>query len=418
VNAEGSFVFEGEETLAGGMYLIVLPPDNRFFQILVDEKDQHFSMYSDNPTAPSDDLKITGSPENKRFYDYLDFLQDKRPIADKLRAQIEAATEAGTATDKLDKKMEALNEEVTAYQQKILSEYPTSLTAAVIRANMPLPDMPEFNGTEDEVRFEQWQWTKAHYFDNINLADPRMLRTPFLFQRVDQYIENLTTNHPDSINVSLERVLEAMRPASENFRYYLAHYLTEYAQSKVVGYDAMYVFLVEKYYKTGAADWVDEEQLEKILDNAKRIKPLLIGKIAPNIKMQTQDGKELWLHDFESPYTVLFFWDPECGHCKKSMPDMISFYNQFKDRGVEIFAVCTKFYDELDSCWGFIEEKQMGIWLNTVDPYHKSRYKSVYDIRSTPQIYILDSKKEILSKRIGAEQLPEVMEKILEMNAG
>jgi hypothetical protein len=39
----------------------------------------------------------------------------------------------------------------------------------------------------------------------------------------------------------------------------------------------------------------------------------------------------------------------------------------------------------------------------------------VYNIKSTPQLYILDRNKEILSKRIGAEQLEEVMDRIIEM---
>jgi len=56
----------------------------------------------------------------------------------------------------------------------------------------------------------------------------------------------------------------------------------------------------------------------------------------------------------------------------------------------------------------------MDVFFNTVDPYHRSRYKTVYDIRSTPQIYVLDTGKTILSKRIGAEQLPEVIDHILQ----
>ena len=44
------------------------------------------------------------------------------------------------------------------------------------------------------------------------------------------------------------------------------------------------------------------------------------------------------LHKIEAPFTVLFFWDPDCGHCKKSMPKMLEFYDDFKDKGVEVFA--------------------------------------------------------------------------------
>ncbi|MCB0642919.1 MAG: redoxin domain-containing protein, partial [Phaeodactylibacter sp.] len=358
---------------------------------------------------------IKGSIDNQIFYEYLDFLGVKRPEADKLRQDIEAAADKPNKQEKLQAELDALNKEVEAYQLNLIAAHPKTMTAAVIKANLAMPNMPEFTGTDEEIRFQQWQFTREHFFDNLDMGDPKMLRTPFLYQRINNYIQNLTSAHPDSINVSLDQVLEAMRPAPETFKYYLVHFLNEYAKSKVVGYDAMYVHLVDTYYATGQAPWTEEEQLGKILDNAQRLKPLLIGKIAPNIKMQTQDGKEIWLHDFESPITVLFFWDPECGHCKKSMPEMVEFYNAYKDKGVEIFAVCTKLYNELDSCWKFIDEKGIGIWLNTVDPYHRSKYKTVYDIRSTPQIYVLDHKKEILSKRIGAEQLPEVLDRILEI---
>jgi len=49
-----------------------------------------------------------------------------------------------------------------------------------------------------------------------------------------------------------------------------------------------------------------------------------------------------------------------------------------------------------------------------IDPYYRSRYKQIYNVKSTPVIYILDEKKEILAKRIGADQIGEVMDKIIE----
>ena len=417
VDNKGTFTFTGEEMLSGGIYLIVLPPDNQFFQILINGEEHEFSLHVKDVLNPSEEIEFKGSPENVLFYEYINYLGKNRPEATRLQEQINAKEEGSAERQELEKELAELNAKIQKYQENIIARQPASLTAAIIKANLPF-DMPEFEGTSEEVQLQKWQYTKQHYFDNLDLADPRMLRTPFLYQRVKYYIENLTVQHPDSLSQSLFRVLEAAKPAEETFKFLLIHYLNEYAKSKIVGFDAVYVFLAETYYATGQAAWTEQEQLEKIVDNAQRLKPLLIGKTAPNIKMQTQEGKDIWLHDFQSPYTVLFFWDPDCGHCKKSMPDMVEFYKQFKDRGVEIFAVCTKLYDEMDSCWEYIREKEIGIWLNTVDPYHRSRYKTVYDIHSTPQIYVLDKNKVILSKRIGAEQLPEVMEKILEMDKG
>jgi thiol-disulfide isomerase/thioredoxin len=405
----GTFTFEGEEPLASGMYLVVLPPDNRFFQLLINEEDQHFQVVAKNPTDPSIGLKIKGSPENELFYDYLELLTEMRPQATELRQQIEAATEE-SQKEELQAKLDVINAQVLEYQESVMKDHPNSLTAAIIRSNTP-PDMPEFTG--EDAQLQQWQYSKAHYFDYVDLGDPRLLRMPFLFQRVDHYITKMTVQHPDSINVSLFTVLEQMRPSEETFKHYLVHYLNEYAASKVIGFDAVYVFLVEKYYATGMATWTDPEQLENIVDNAKRLRPLLIGKVAPDFSSQDRQGNEYTLHTFAADYTILLFWDPGCGHCKKEMPELIELYNEYNQYGVEIFAVCTKFYNEMESCWEFVDEKEIGIWLNTIDPYHRSKYKTTYDIKSTPQIYLLDKDKVILYKRLGATQIPDILDNLL-----
>ena len=77
-------------------------------------------------------------------------------------------------------------------------------------------------------------------------------------------------------------------------------------------------------------------------------------------------------------------------------------------------ALCAKFTDEVPACWDYIEENEISDWLHTVDPYGRSRYGSIYDVKSTPQIYVLDRNKEILSKKIDAEQLEELMNHIIE----
>ncbi len=412
----GKVIFSGEEKLPPGMYLVVFPPQFQFFQMLLPEEDQHFSVKTTFGESMAYDLHFKGSKDNERFMEYVLFLRDQREPAQKLQEAIHDE-ENDNKRKKLEEELETLNKKVRNYQNDFIQKYANTLAATFVKANLPIKT-PEFEEIKDEKerQIARWQYTKKHYFDHVELENPAMLRTPFLYQHVRYYIDKLTVQHPDSISASLDVVLEKMKPAPETFKHYLVHFLNEYATSKIVGFDAIYVHLVDNYYAKGLATWTEEEQLQKIIDNANTLRPLLIGKIAPDITMQTRDGRQIALHQVDAPYTVLFIWDPECGHCKKSMPDMIAFYKQFKDRGVEVFAVCTKFYNELEKCWDFIDEHEdMDLWMNVVDPYHRSRYKTIYDVRSTPQIYILDKNKKILSKRLGAEQLPEVMERILEM---
>lgn len=432
INEAGKFIFNGEENLDAGVYLVVMPPDNQYFQLLINENEQHFTVKTD-AKSPTASMQVTGSSDNQLFIDYMNFLGKKRPKAEGLKKELAAAGEA--AKPAIQAKLEALNGEVKAFQNKVVNDNATTLTAALVKSGIEVP-MPTFEGTEKEVQLKRYYHFKEHYFDQINLADERMVRSPILFQKIDYYMNKLTVQNPDSISKSVDYILEKVKPAEETFKYYLVHFLNTYAGSKIVGMDGVYVHIAEKYYATGQAPWTEAEQLKKITDNAKSLKPILIGKTAPDLKMyeidiegtiaaeNDEDEYKRWrakkaisLHGIDAPYTVLFVWDPDCGHCKKSMPKMIEFYENFKDKGVEIFAVCTKTYEEMPACAKTMKEKGMINWINAIDPFIKSKYKQIYDIKSTPQIFILDENKEIISKKIGAEQLSDVMTRILEMKS-
>lgn len=409
----GWFVFEGSEKLAGGMYLIVMPPDNKFFEILIDADNQRFEVET-SFEDPQKDMKIKGSVDNQVFYEYLLYLSKLRPEADTLKKQLNQAGEDKTRAASIQNKLDKLDQDVKDYQRKLIEKYPKSLTVAIIKSTINT-DLPDFEGTEEEKNLQRWLFTREHFFDDVDLKDDRLVRTSFLFQKLDFYVNKLTIQNPDSINVALDRILSLMDPKGENFKYYLVHYLNFYAKSKFAGMDAVYVHLVKNYYSKGLAYWTEEETLKKIIDNANKLEPTLIGKIAPNISLQKKEGTKVTLHDINSPYTILFFWDPECGHCKKAAPFMVDFNNKWKDRGVVIFSICTKTGEDVSDCWKSVEEKKFQDFINVVDPYLRSRYKTLYDISTTPRIYILDKKKEILMKSIGAEQLDDVMEQIIKV---
>lgn len=411
INDAGEFIFAGTDTLDPGIYLVVLPPNNNYLQILVNQDGQKFTLTTDT-TNLALGATFEGSSDNQLFYDYLKYINQKGIEAGPLKQQMESKAQGDPVYDAAMAKLKAIDEEVTAEQKKIVMENPTTFTAMLVKANMNIT-VPEFEGTDDEKAEKEWRYRQKHHFDNYDLGDPRLLRTPFLFPRVDFFVNRLHVRHPDSMVIAIDHVLEKMKPASNTYQYYVSHFLNFFASSKYVGMDAGYVHMVDKYYKSGEASWVKEEDLKKIVENSDKLKPLLIGKKAPNIEMQKKDGSKISLYDINTPFTILYFWRYDCGACKKSTPHMKEFYENFKDRGVTLMAVCSKFLEEIDDCWKYIDENEIGDWLHTVDPYNRSKFQTIYDIRSTPQMYILDKDKEIISKRIGAEQLEEVMDQII-----
>lgn len=417
VGADGWFTFQADTLLPCGVYLLVLKPDNNFVQVLIGGDDQEFSITGDAKDAVNT-LKIKGSEDNEVFYEYLRYLNKRRPETDTLRAQL--ARVKGNAMDsiRLADQINAIDKQVKKYQADLVAKYPGTLTSKIIRSSIE-PEVPDFKGDAKEVQRLKYYWYRAHYFDNIDLTDACLLHSPILFSKVDYFVQKITPQHPDSINAAIDQLLAQMKSSPENYKFFLIHFLNFYAKSTFVGMDACYVHLAKKYYCADQAPWMKKEDVEKICDNAARLEPILIGKIAPNITVKTRDNQPVSLWDVDADYTVLFFWDPECGHCKKAAPHMVEFAQKFKDRGVKIFAVCTAVTDKAPECWKSAEEKGFSdlLFLNTYDPYIQSRYKTLYDVKTTPQIFILDRKHEILMKRIGGEQLAQVMEEVMKFQA-
>jgi len=141
------------------------------------------------------------------------------------------------------------------------------------------------------------------------------------------------------------------------------------------------------------------------------LRPILIGKTMPDITTYKEDGTPVRLYDIQSKYTVVIFWAPDCGHCKKIMPDVVKFYENNKAKGVKMLGICTKGGDKTPTCWPAVKEKGMEGFINTADEYQ--RFNMKIRIKSTPKIFILDEKKEIIIKDIPGEELERIFNEIL-----
>ena len=173
--------------------------------------------------------------------------------------------------------------------------------------------------------------------------------------------------------------------------------------------DKVFLDIAKNYYLSGKADWVDSTFLSKLRDRVRKIEPNIIGEKAHDLKpMELPNGAFTSLYKVDADYTILVFWDPGCGHCKKAMPKIKKIHDKFKNKGVEVFAVCT--ITDTAEWKKFIREKNLEDFINVIDRYNLSHFRDYYDIYSTPVIYLLDKDKKILAKRIDPEQLDELLE--------
>jgi len=397
-----------DEKLKSGMYMIVIPPENKLMELVMVEGEQHFSVSASVVDLVGTAKFVGNADDNVLLYEYLNFLNTQRTKAESLNAGKEKLTDPAEIKA-LESEQEDLIEVVNYYQGRLINDNPKSLTAAIIKANLSL----DYSGLEDQSNDSQMRFTREHWFDNIDLKDERLLRTPFLVQKVDYFIDKLQIQRPEDHIPAVDKVLSMMDTNGEVFKSFLIRYLNKYAKSKIVGMDEVYVHIAQNYYNKGLAPWTEASQLNKIIDNANALEPLLIGKTAPDLALQTKDGFTVNLHDLNSEYTVVYFWESNCEKCKKMDPDLETFFQAYKDKGVKISAICTNTNYEAQDCWDYIEKKNYNEWIHLGNPNNDNDIWKAYNVTSTPMIYLLDRDKKIVSKRISAKQLSEVMDNIL-----
>ncbi len=407
----GYFELKGDTLIHSGVYIGLVYPSKEYFQFLINSEDQDFELKTDYENL--ENISVKGSKDNQLFITYLKYIIDKNKEARELATEKKKREEAKSDISDVEEKIKKLDREVKAYQSKIIENNPASLTAMLIKANTDI-DIPDFEGTKDEIELKRYYYYKKHFFDVIDFNNPAVLYTPFIHNKIETYIEKLTVPLPDSIISSIDTVLSKMPLQSDVWKFYVSYFLNKYARSNYIGMDAVYVHIAKEYYGKGLTPWVEQNSLVRILDNALRMENVLIGKTAPNITLYTQDSIPVKIGDIKADYMVLLFWKPDCGHCKHAMPDIIKFAQEYKNKGVKVVTVCTKLGKKSKQCWEGVKELKMeDLDYNLADPKNLSNFHSEYNVRATPTIFVLDKDKKILIKQIPADKLGEIIDSFI-----
>ncbi len=384
----------------GGIYILFLSDYKTNFEVLMNKGDDM------TITAPikdfPEDLKFTNSPENTRFEDYVKYLKDYGAQEEKYKKELAVAT-SKSDTDAVRKKAVVSSKELNKYRSDYEAKYPGTLLSKIFKA-IESPEIPEGDhfledGKTKDSTFN-YKFYKKHFWDGFDFQDDRLIYTPLYDAKLEEYFSKLVLPWTDSVEKEADVLLKKAKGSKDVYHYTL-WWLTKYVEdSKVMGMDEVFVYLVENYYMKGDAFWLTNDELSKFIDRAQKIAPNVIGNLAPEIKLpNVTTKKEESVHDLKAKYTLIVFYSPNCGHCQHEIPKLDSAYRaSLKSKGVKIFTVATETDDTTIN--KFVKKNNMEDWTNTWDPDHTSDYHNKFDVYSTPTIYLLDEKKIIKGKRL------------------
>ena len=279
---------------------------------------------------------------------------------------------------------------------------------------MPLPNLrcrPRLkaaNGRPDSVWV--FNYFKQHFWDNFDFSDERFVRTPFLQNKIERYIKELTVQTPDSLIKEADFLVnKAIAGKNKEVKYYTIYYITsQYEQPKVIGTEALFVHMFEKYYATGVMTVSDSSTLKAIGERVASIKPNLVGKVMATPVISDTLRRPIAFQTIKADYTVVFFYSPTCGHCRDYAPKLQKFVDAYKGKGIEVVAIAI---DQSPEEWKkFIKEFKLGNAINGYDFTYRTDYRHQYDVFTTPTVNVLDKNKKILAHKLPAEQIEDFIQ--------
>jgi len=436
---KGNVVFKGKKSLDRGVYYIVSQEKARYFDFFISDANQNITINTDTAEMVKN-LKSPSSKENDDFFGYIKFITSKNKEFGEIRTKTKGMNSKDSAAF-VNEKAKQLNESVNAFEKTFMEQHKGMFVSDVINLKMEkeAKDIPKAsNGRPDSLYI--YNYYKNHFWDGVNFQDDGILRTPFFADRLKKYFNNVIVQHPDTMSVEIDRVMAKTKAGTMMQKILISHFLYTAESSKVMGFDKVFVHVIDKYIRTGMAKEVyDDATIEKIKGRGDILKPLLLGSKAPDLLMidtighrtiakmgfdtvKTSTGATKLYYDnvqnlaqtfaplygVKADYLILVFWDVDCGHCKTEIPKLLEEYHALKKEkyDVKVFSVYTQ--HEYEKWRKYIIDNKLD-WINVYDGVHINNIKEKYDIYSTPVIYMLDRNKVIKAKRIGTEQVKDII---------
>ena len=136
-----------------------------------------------------------------------------------------------------------------------------------------------------------------------------------------------------------------------------------------------------------------------------------IGDKYVDFKMNDVDGNSLQLSELEGKLILLEFWASWCGPCRAGNPNLVKSYENYKDKGFEIFAVSL---DAEKESWEKAIAKDNLPWKHVSDlAGDKNKASIIYGISGIPDNFLINSEGVIVARNVRGDALNNKLKELL-----
>ena len=404
----GKYILRGSDKLNKGMYFLA-EESSILFDLVIGE-DQFFELQA-NKNDYASSMKVVGDLDNQLFFENAKFNLERRKEGAPYLEILSDSTSSVSEKNAAKEQVEAINGKVFDYQDKIIEDYPNSILGILFKSGKEVEIPAEYaTDSSKEGRKNSFYYYRNHYWDLFDLSNPILFRLPntLYTRKVDDYFERLISPNPDSVKLAVDRIAHLAKKEKAAYRYLIWYLTIKFQTSNVMGMDEVYVHIVDNYFLNGKMDfWANQQLKNNLKEKADQYRSSLVGMLAPNLVLQDINKQPKALHELPNKYTVVYFYDPDCSHCKKETPVLKDFFERTEyDLGVYTVSADTSFTNMNN----YIEKMGLQQWTNTNGTRtYGIKYLDKYDAYTIPTIYLLNESKEIIAKKITASQLEEII---------
>lgn len=160
-----------------------------------------------------------------------------------------------------------------------------------------------------------------------------------------------------------------------------------------------YILEKEKYWS--------REYLDYISYDIRLSSTNLPGEKASDLFLTDINKRERRLLQGCSRYTILWFYTISCEECRKEALVLAEKEEYLRKKGVKVKSI---YVGENEEAWRDFQKKNPKKWVYLWDKTGKSGLDTLYDVRTVPQIYLLDRKKRVIGRELGTEHLFELLD--------
>jgi thiol-disulfide isomerase/thioredoxin len=434
-------IFKGKGKLKKGIYSLNGSDKKSYLDFFIDESTQKLELKSEDTENYLRGVVALNSKLENDFFTYIKYSIKQNTALKEIIASAKGLSKKDSIA-MVTPKVKAILKDIYDYEDNFITQNKGTYIADVINLKIErsLREVPTAsNGRPDSLLVNKY--FRKHYWDNVNFNDEAICRNQFFGAKVNRYFDNIIPTKVDSVTVEIDKLINKTKVNPILTKLLLDHLVNKYEMA-AMGFDIVLIHLVDTYFINGKAKafYKDQSEIDRIIRRADKIRPLQVGKVAPDLAMiratdrdkianmgfenvKTNDeltklffSKEKEINDLylkmnsvKAKYLIVAFWDVDCSHCKIEIPKLLNLYHEFQkeNKDVKVFSVYV--YHEVGKYIKYIDENKLD-WINVYDGVFYNNVVDKYEVRTTPVIYILDENKVIKTKKIEVDKIKSTIE--------